>query len=105
MPSVKAAWYGDVRLAGTVSRSIFWPVPNVDDLPDISVENWTKKEGFRPYLRDPQTLARPWAIPGTPGLEHRIGGLEKAESVAKKILLRDKAWGEKLLSKVAAKKK
>jgi 2-oxoglutarate ferredoxin oxidoreductase subunit alpha len=56
-----------------------WPVPRVEDLPDISVSNWTEKEGFRPYARDPETLARPWAIPGTPGLEHRIGGLEKAD--------------------------
>ena len=64
-----------------------WPVPNVDDLPDISVSfatapNHTDAEGnehFWPYLRDPETLARPWAIPGTPGLTHRIGGLEKAD--------------------------
>ena len=39
----------------------------------------TDPEGFLPYPRDPQTLARPWAIPGTPGLEHRIGGLEKQD--------------------------
>jgi 2-oxoglutarate/2-oxoacid ferredoxin oxidoreductase subunit alpha len=39
----------------------------------------TDPEGFLPYLRDPQTLARPWAVPGTPGLEHRIGGLEKQD--------------------------
>ena len=64
-----------------------WPVPNVDDLPDISVEfatepNHTDEDGnahFWPYLRDPETLARPWAVPGTPGLTHRIGGLEKAD--------------------------
>ena len=41
--------------------------------------NMTDAATFRPYLRDPQTLARPWAVPGTPGLEHRIGGLEKAD--------------------------
>ena len=52
---------------------------DVDDLPDISVSNWTQKEGFRPYLRDPQTLARPWAIPGTKGLQHRVGGIEKED--------------------------
>ncbi len=56
-----------------------WQIPSVADLPDISVENWTEKETFHPYDRDPVTLARKWAIPGTPGLEHRIGGLEKAD--------------------------
>jgi 2-oxoglutarate ferredoxin oxidoreductase subunit alpha len=54
-----------------------WKIPNVDDLPSIAVENRTEREGFYPYLRDEMTLARPWAVPGTPGLEHRIGGLEK----------------------------
>ncbi|AGZ46279.1 2-oxoglutarate ferredoxin oxidoreductase subunit alpha [Actinoplanes friuliensis DSM 7358] len=60
-----------------------WLLPEVNDLPDISVEYTTEPNGedgrFLPYLRDPETLARPWAIPGTPGLEHRIGGLEKAD--------------------------
>ncbi|MEV5910588.1 2-oxoacid:acceptor oxidoreductase subunit alpha [Streptomyces chartreusis] len=60
-----------------------WPVPNLDDLPDLGVEFATEPNGpdatFLPYLRDPQTLARPWAVPGTPGLEHRIGGVEKAD--------------------------
>ncbi|HUJ67444.1 MAG TPA: 2-oxoglutarate ferredoxin oxidoreductase subunit alpha, partial [Acidimicrobiales bacterium] len=64
-----------------------WPVPEVDDLPDISVPFATETnhvnadgtEEFWPYLRDPETFARPWAIPGTPGLTHRIGGLEKAD--------------------------
>jgi 2-oxoglutarate ferredoxin oxidoreductase subunit alpha len=56
-----------------------WQIPSVADLPDISVENWTEKETFHPYDRDPVTLARKWAVPGTPGLEHRIGGLEKAD--------------------------
>jgi 2-oxoglutarate ferredoxin oxidoreductase subunit alpha len=56
-----------------------WRIPNVDDLPSIAVSNRTEREGFYPYLRDEQTLARPWAVPGTPGLEHRIGGLEKAD--------------------------
>src|SRR5262249_38294223 len=59
-----------------------WLVPNVDALPDISVPFATElnHDGeFWPYLRDPQTLARPWAIPGTPGLMHRIGGLEKED--------------------------
>ena len=59
-----------------------WRLPDVASLPDISVEFATEPnhEGeFWPYLRDPETLARPWAVPGTPGLEHRIGGLEKAD--------------------------
>ncbi|HLA16591.1 MAG TPA: 2-oxoacid:acceptor oxidoreductase subunit alpha [Candidatus Limnocylindrales bacterium] len=56
-----------------------WRVPAVEDLPTIRFENRTEREGFWPYLRDPQTLARPWAVPGTPGLEHRVGGLEKAD--------------------------
>jgi 2-oxoglutarate ferredoxin oxidoreductase subunit alpha len=54
-----------------------WRIPAVADLPDISPHFWTEKEGFFPYLRDEKTLARPWALPGTPDLEHRIGGLEK----------------------------
>jgi 2-oxoglutarate ferredoxin oxidoreductase subunit alpha len=56
-----------------------WRVPSAADLPDISVGNATDPAGFHPYTRDPQTLARPWAVPGTAGLEHRIGGLEKAD--------------------------
>jgi len=56
-----------------------WKLPNVDELLPIPVQFRTDPEGFLPYLRDPETLARPWAIPGTKGLEHRIGGLEKAD--------------------------
>ena len=59
-----------------------WLIPDGASLPDISVEFATapNHEGeFWPYLRDEATLARPWAVPGTPGLEHRIGGLEKAD--------------------------
>ncbi len=59
-----------------------WLIPDVSTLPDISTEFATKPndgDTFLPYLRDPATLARPWAIPGTEGLEHRIGGLEKAD--------------------------
>jgi 2-oxoglutarate ferredoxin oxidoreductase subunit alpha len=62
-----------------------WLLPSVQDLPDLRVEFATGPNGngdggrFLPYLRDPETLARPWAVPGTPGLEHRIGGLEKAD--------------------------
>jgi 2-oxoglutarate ferredoxin oxidoreductase subunit alpha len=62
-------------------------LPDIDALPDISVPFATEKnhvndeglEEFWPYLRDPETLARPWAIPGTPGLMHRIGGIEKED--------------------------
>jgi len=57
-----------------------WLIPDVASLPDLSVEfaSEPNQDGkFMPYLRDERTLARPWAIPGTPGLEHRIGGLEK----------------------------
>lgn len=54
-----------------------WKIPNVDDLEPIEMNFTTDPEGFAPYDRDPETLARKWAIPGTPGLEHRIGGLEK----------------------------
>ena len=64
-----------------------WLLPDLDDLPDISVDfttqhNDTDADGkpvFRPYMRDPETLARPWAVPGTPELMHRVGGLEKED--------------------------
>jgi 2-oxoglutarate/2-oxoacid ferredoxin oxidoreductase subunit alpha len=59
-----------------------WRIPAVEKLPDISVQFASQPnagEDFWPYLRDDTTLARPWAIPGTPGLEHRVGGLEKAD--------------------------
>ncbi|MFN8224362.1 MAG: 2-oxoacid:acceptor oxidoreductase subunit alpha [Gaiellales bacterium] len=68
--------------AGLANGSEPWLVPAVSELPDISTtfaEAAPAGERFRPYLRDPATLARPWAIPGTKGLEHRIGGLEKAD--------------------------
>ena len=55
-----------------------WRIPHANELPDIPVKFRTEKEGFYPYLRD-ENLARPWAIPGTPQLEHRIGGLEKSD--------------------------
>ncbi len=54
-----------------------WLIPDVNSFPDISPTFRTDPEGFYPYLRDEKTLARPWAIPGIPGLEHRVGGLEK----------------------------
>ena len=64
-----------------------WCLPDIADLPDISVPfatemNHSAEDGspeFWPYLRDPETLARPWAIPGTPGLMHRVGGIEKED--------------------------
>ncbi|NDD27558.1 MAG: 2-oxoacid:acceptor oxidoreductase subunit alpha [Proteobacteria bacterium] len=59
-----------------------WKVPAVSDLPKINVTFATgpnHEKGYMPFLRNPETLARPWAIPGTPGLEHRIGGIEKAD--------------------------
>ena len=54
-----------------------WKLPDVDAIPEIEVKFRTEAEGFQPYLRD-ENLSRPWALPGTPGLEHRLGGLEKA---------------------------
>lgn len=64
-----------------------WSVPDVASLPDLTVEKASAPNAvddagepvFHPFLRDEQTLARPWAVPGTPGLEHRIGGIEKAD--------------------------
>jgi len=56
-----------------------WRIPSVDEIPGIPVHFITNPEAFEPYKRNAETLARPWAIPGTPGLEHRIGGLEKQD--------------------------
>nr|WP_228717269.1 2-oxoacid:acceptor oxidoreductase subunit alpha [Allosaccharopolyspora coralli] len=62
-----------------------WMIPDVADLPDLRVSFATEPNApdgsgeFWPYLRDPETLAREWAVPGTPGVEHRVGGLEKAD--------------------------
>jgi 2-oxoglutarate ferredoxin oxidoreductase subunit alpha len=80
-----------VRLAITYMTPVFllsdgylangaepWRIPDISELPKIPVRFRTDPEGFYPYLRDERTLARPWAKPGTPGLEHRIGGLEKS---------------------------
>jgi len=55
-----------------------WHIPDMDDLPDITPTFRDDPEGFQPFLRDTDTLARPWAKPGTPGLEHRIGGIERS---------------------------
>tara|TARA_Y100001970_G_scaffold285054_1_gene403768 strand:+ start:2638 stop:4503 length:1866 start_codon:yes stop_codon:yes gene_type:complete len=54
-----------------------WEIPDADNIADFPVDFRTDPEGFHPYLRDEKTLARNWAIPGTPGLMHRIGGIEK----------------------------
>ncbi len=54
-----------------------WRIPDVQTLSRVEITHWTDAETFQAYSRDPETLARPWAIPGTPGLEHRIGGLAK----------------------------
>src|SRR5436853_2701205 len=56
-----------------------WRIPKVEEIAAFPVKFATNPDGFMPYKRDPQTLARPWALPGTPGLEHRIGGLEKQD--------------------------
>jgi 2-oxoglutarate ferredoxin oxidoreductase subunit alpha len=64
-----------------------WRLPHTSELPDLTVEFTTEPNAvdesgqpvFHPYLRDEKTLARPWAVPGTPGLEHRVGGIEKAD--------------------------
>src|ERR1700674_5663072 len=56
-----------------------WRIPTVAEIPGIQVKYETNPEGFLPYKRNPSTLARPWAIPGTLGLEHRIGGIEKQD--------------------------
>jgi 2-oxoglutarate ferredoxin oxidoreductase subunit alpha len=56
-----------------------WRIPDPATLPRREVAHRKDPDGFLPYLRDPDTLARPWAVPGTPGLEHRIGGLEKED--------------------------
>ena len=81
-----------VRIATTYRTPVFmlsdgylangsepWRIPDVAALPDLRVDFASDPDGFAPYSRDPETLARPWAVPGTPGLEHRIGGLEKAD--------------------------
>ncbi len=56
-----------------------WKIPDLDSIPDFKVKFASDPVDFKPYRRNPDTLARPWAVPGTPGLEHRIGGLEKQD--------------------------
>jgi len=60
-----------------------WRVPEPEDLPVLKKNFYTNGEDFQPYMRDPETLARPWVVPGTKGLEHRIGGLEKTDITGK----------------------
>jgi len=84
---------------GLANASEPWKIPDVQQLPDLTPSFHTDPENFSPYHRNQQTLARNWAIPGTPGLEHRIGGLEKdsetgeinyePENHEKMVLLRD----------------
>jgi len=79
-----------VRIATTFMTPVFvltdaylssaaepWRIPDVDALPDFPVTFRTDPDGYHPFIRDPDTLARPWVRPGTPGLEHRIGGIER----------------------------
>jgi 2-oxoglutarate/2-oxoacid ferredoxin oxidoreductase subunit alpha len=73
-----------------------WKIPNIDDLPSIAPEFATDKETYAPYKRNPETLARMWAIPGTPGLEHRIGGLEKEDYTG--LVSQDPANHEKMVA-------
>jgi len=89
-----------VRIATTYRTPVFvlsdgylangsepWRIPEIADLPEFDISFTTEPNDvdangdpvFHPFLRDPETLARPWTIPGTPGLEHRIGGIEKAD--------------------------
>ena len=56
-----------------------WKIPNPDLIAAIDAEPYTDPDDYQPYMRDPQTLARPWVVPGTPGMEHRIGGLGKQD--------------------------
>src|ERR1700757_2572938 len=56
-----------------------WRIPDLDEIPDFKVNFASDPVDFKPYRRNPDTLARPWAVPGTPGLEHRVGGLEKQD--------------------------
>jgi 2-oxoglutarate ferredoxin oxidoreductase subunit alpha len=56
-----------------------WKIPDPDDIAAIQIEHRTDPVGFQPYMRDPETLARPWVVPGTAGLEHRLGGLGKQD--------------------------
>ena len=56
-----------------------WKIPDLDALPDLTPNFATDPVGFLPYARNPETLGRPWALPGTPGLQHRIGGIEKQD--------------------------
>jgi len=60
-----------------------WKIPSPDELPSLVKDLTVDKDNYQPYMRDPETLARPWVIPGMKGLEHRIGGLEKSDKSGK----------------------
>ena len=62
---------------GIANASEPWKIPNIEKFPDLKPKFHKEQKNFSPYHRNKNTLARNWAIPGTPGLEHRIGGLEK----------------------------
>jgi len=84
---------------GLANASEPWKIPDENQLPDLKPDFHTEQANFSPYQRNQQTLARNWAIPGTPGLEHRLGGLEKdsvtgeisyePENHERMVLLRD----------------
>ena len=84
---------------GLANASEPWIIPDIDQLPELTSNIHTDPENFSPFNRNPETLGRNWAIPGTPGLEHRLGGLEKdivtgeinyePENHEKMVLLRD----------------
>ena len=63
-----------------------WKIPNADEIEPIVVDHRTDPEGYQPYMRNPETLSRPWVLPGTPGLEHRIGGLGKQDGTGGCVL-------------------
>ena len=71
-----------------------WPIPTVSEIPKIEFEYRTDPEGFQPYMRN-EHLARPWALPGTPGLEHRLGGLESRTSRATSATTREPSADER----------
>ena len=78
-----------------------WRIPDIDELPKFPVDFVTEKEGFQPYKRDEKTLKRMWAIPGTPKLEHRIGGLEKQNNGS---IVSSDGMNHQLMSQIRAKK-
>ena len=74
-----------------------WKIPSPDKLPDIAVENVTDPSSYRPYARNPETLARMWAVPGTKGLEHRIGNTEQVVRSYRRVLIPEVNLGQLLM--------